>query len=141
MSSSIVPGSTDDQLVELHDQLRALVPGAFPDGQLDPDNPPYPTDRKTASGIKVMGAHGARRDPQVRSRPATPLAIGVMVPQAGLEPARLSTIDFESTASTISPLGPAKAVGRAHSSQGERFVNVARTHQAWSTSTQEPTLA
>ena len=29
----------------------------------------------------------------------------VMVPQAGLEPARLSAIDFESTASTISPLG------------------------------------
>lgn len=28
-----------------------------------------------------------------------------MVPQAGLEPARLSAIDFESTASTISPLG------------------------------------
>src|SRR5688572_5803859 len=28
-----------------------------------------------------------------------------MVPQAGLEPARLSTADFESAASTISPLG------------------------------------
>lgn len=28
-----------------------------------------------------------------------------MVPEAGLEPARLSTVDFESTASTIPPLG------------------------------------
>lgn len=28
-----------------------------------------------------------------------------LVPQAGLEPARLSEVDFESTASTIPPLG------------------------------------
>ena len=28
-----------------------------------------------------------------------------LVPEAGLEPARLSTVDFESTASTIPPLG------------------------------------
>ncbi len=28
-----------------------------------------------------------------------------MVPEAGLEPARLATVDFESTASTIPPLG------------------------------------
>lgn len=28
-----------------------------------------------------------------------------VVPEAGLEPARLSTVDFESTASTIPPLG------------------------------------
>ncbi len=28
-----------------------------------------------------------------------------MVPQAGLEPAHLAVVDFESTASTISPLG------------------------------------
>src|SRR5688572_20319327 len=30
-----------------------------------------------------------------------------MVPQVGLEPTRLATTDFESAASTISPLGPA----------------------------------
>lgn len=32
-------------------------------------------------------------------------SLAICVPEAGLEPARLSTVDFESTASTIPPLG------------------------------------
>ena len=35
-----------------------------------------------------------------------------VVPLAGLEPACLSAVDFESTASTISPQGPFASAGR-----------------------------
>ena len=35
----------------------------------------------------------------------------VLVPKAGLEPARLAAGDFESPASTIPPLGPIFSVG------------------------------
>ena len=37
MNYATVSGSTSDLLAELKEQLRALVPGAFPDGMLDRD--------------------------------------------------------------------------------------------------------
>ena len=93
--------------VRTETSVKAML-GVSPFGA-SPDTPNH-----TPKNPRLSADNGARERPEGLmiylillefSTPSRAFANRVMVPQAGLEPARLSAIDFESTASTISPLG------------------------------------
>ena len=86
----------------------------------EPSSPPIGTPAKagahpevpkamrpsTAKAARVQGTWRQTRPRAANhASPKIPKNIGKMVPPAGLEPARLATEDFESSASTIPPEG------------------------------------
>lgn len=84
MNPNLIPGSTPDLLTELREQIRALLPGAFPDGDLDPQ--------------ALLASLGVRPDEQR----------GFVFSWPGIEEARA-----EARAATTATLYPDKASSRA----------------------------